>query len=195
MQLSGRSRDSTGPMALRGPGVLELFVYGTLMRGFRNHDLFCRGFLGVREAQVRGRLYDGPGYPFLEVPDEDVLALGTSRPMDDVATQERLGRQLRRFPEADPASTEPGAWGLVHGELLYLDCPERRLPAIDGLEGFRPGNPSLYLRVLVPVAVAGACEIAWTYVVADACTTQRRLQSGRWPEKPSGGRRPSPWNS
>ena len=192
MEPGGRARDSTGPTAGRGPGVLKLFVYGTLKRGFRNHDRFCRGFLEVREAQVRGRLYDGPGYPFLEVPDEDVLALGTSRPLDDVVTQERVGDQARPFPGLDPASIETGAWGLVYGELIYLDFPERRLPAIDGLEGFRPGNPSLYLRVLVPVAVDGACEIAWTYVVADACTGQRRLHSGRWPERPWGGRRLSP---
>lgn len=192
METGGRSRDSKGPSAGRGPGVLKLFVYGTLKRGFRNHDLFCRGFLDLREAQVRGRLYEGPGYPFLEVPDEDILALGTSRPLDDVATQEGLGQQLRRFCGADAAATETGAWGLVHGELLDLGLPERRLPAIDGLEGFRPGKPSLYLRVLVPVAVDRACEVAWTYVVADACTGQRRLQSGRWPEKHWGGRRPSP---
>ena len=187
MEAGGRFRDSTGPSVGPGPQVLKLFVYGTLKRGFPNHDRFCRDFLDLREGQVRGRLYEGPGYPFLEIPDEDVLAVGTSRPSDDVVTQERLGEQLQRFPEADPASTETGAWGLVHGELIYLDFPERRLPAIDGLEGFRPGNPSLYLRVLVPVAVDGACEIAWTYVVADACTTQRRLHSGRWPEKPWGG--------
>ena len=47
--------------------VLRLFVYGTLKRGYGNHDRFCQGVLEIREAQVRGRLYEGPGFPVLEV--------------------------------------------------------------------------------------------------------------------------------
>ena len=54
--------------------LLRLFVYGTLKRGYWNHDLFCEGVLEIREAQIRGRLYEGPGFPVLEVPDEDILA-------------------------------------------------------------------------------------------------------------------------
>ena len=71
-------------------GMLRLFVYGTLKRGYWNHDAFCLGVLEVREAQVRGRLYEGPGFPLLEVPEEDVLASGTADPLADVATQARL---------------------------------------------------------------------------------------------------------
>ncbi len=41
-------------------GVLRLFVYGTLKRGYWNHAPFCRGALAVQEAQVRGRLFEGP---------------------------------------------------------------------------------------------------------------------------------------
>ena len=46
-------------------GVLRLFVYGTLKRGYWNHDPFCRGVLAIQEAQVRGRLFEGPGFPVL----------------------------------------------------------------------------------------------------------------------------------
>ena len=60
--------------------MLRLFVYGTLKRGYWNHDLFCRGVLAIQEAQVRGRLFEGPGFPVLEVPDEDILAHGTGDP-------------------------------------------------------------------------------------------------------------------
>ena len=46
--------------------TLKLFVYGTLKRGYRNHDDFCEGVPEIREGQVRGRLYDGSGFPVLE---------------------------------------------------------------------------------------------------------------------------------
>ena len=46
--------------------------------------------LEIREAQVRGRLYEGPGFPVLEVPDEDILAYGTANHLADVATQAGL---------------------------------------------------------------------------------------------------------
>ena len=59
--------------------LLRLFVYGTLKRGHWNHDAFWEGVLDIRDAQIRGRLSEGPGFPLLEVPDEDVFAHGTGR--------------------------------------------------------------------------------------------------------------------
>ena len=143
-------------------GMLKLFVYGTLKRGYWNHDAFCEGVLEIREAQVRGCLYEAPGFPVLEVPDEDVLAHGTADPLADLATQ--------------------GAWGAVYGELITFDDPETRLPPIDRLEGFRPGGRSLYRRVLVPATVDGARELAWVYTVEATRIKRRRIVSGRWPE-------------
>ena len=60
--------------------------------------------------------------------------------------------------------------------------PKSRLPAIDRLEGFRPGGSSLYRRVLVPVTVNGARDIAWVYTVETAGIKRRRIVSGRRPE-------------
>ena len=74
------------------------------------------------------------------------------------------------------------AWGAVHGELLTFDDAESRLPAIDRLEGFRPGGHSLYRRVLVPTAVDGFHELAWVYTVETIGIQRRRIVSGRWPE-------------
>ncbi|MFA5654996.1 MAG: gamma-glutamylcyclotransferase [Desulfomonilia bacterium] len=57
-----------------------------------------------------------------------------------------------------------------------------RLPAIDRLEGFHPGGPSLYRRVLVPVLVNGAVLPAWLYM--DENPMSRRftpLGESRWP--------------
>ena len=44
-------------------------MYGTLKRGYWNHNAFCEGVLEIWEAQIRGRLYEEPGFPVLEVPD------------------------------------------------------------------------------------------------------------------------------
>ena len=163
-------------------GMLRLFVYGTLKRGYWNHDAFCLGVLEVREAQVRGRLYEGPGFPVLEVPDEDILAYGTANHLADVATQARLPDWVGSAPRPAPECATAGAWGAVYGELLSFNDPESRLPAIDRLEGFRPGGSSLYRRVLVPVIVEGACELAWVYTVEETGIKRRRIVSGCWPE-------------
>ena len=162
--------------------VLRLFVYGTLKRGCRNHRSFCQGVVEIREASVRGRLYQGPGYPILEVPKDDILAQGTTHPLADAATQARLSDQvqskLRRLPE----SATRDAWGAVYGELLTFDDPQTRLPPIDRLEGFRPAGRSLYRRVLVPASVDGARRLAWVYTVENLGIARHRIASGRWPE-------------
>ena len=162
--------------------VLRLFVYGTLKRGYGNHDRFCRGALEIREARVRGRLYEGPGFPVLEVPDEDILACGTADPLADVATQARLSARLGSCSQAIPESATRASWGAVSGELLTFDDPESRLPAIDRLEGFRPGGSSLYRRVLVPVAVSDTQQLAWVYTLEATRIKRRRILSGCWPE-------------
>lgn len=153
------------PLKENTQGMLRIFVYGTLKRGFWNHDRFCRGVLDIREAEVRGRLYEmHSGIPVLQVPDGDVLAHGSPDPLADVATQAHLSEQLASYPEPALQSATAGDWGRVYGELLTFDDPETRLPAIDRLEGFRPGGPSLYRRVLVPVQVDGAVCPVWLYV-------------------------------
>ena len=148
-----------------------MFVYGTLKRGHANHDLFCRGYLGVEEASVRGRLYDLPlGYPALVVPEEDVRAIGTADPAGDVSEQRRLNRAAVRRAD-DPR---------VHGELFTFDDPEARLPALDRLEGFDPDGPSPYRRVLIPAETAGGAGVlVWAYVTEDSTGTH--LPGGRWP--------------
>ncbi|GAB6908734.1 AIG2 family protein [Desulfosarcina cetonica] len=170
------------PLKENTQGMLRIFVYGTLKRGFWNHDRFCRGVLDVREAEVRGRLYEmHSAIPVLQVPDWDVLAHGTSDVWTDVATQARLSEQLASYPEPALQSATAGDWGRVYGELLTFDDPETRLPAIDRLEGFHPGGPSLYRRVLVPVCITGMAQPAWLYT-GDSCLQPdlRLIPSGTW---------------
>lgn len=151
--------------------AILVFVYGTLKRGERNHDAFCGGAMTTEETTVRGRLYDLPaGYPALVVPEEDVHALGTADPSRDAAEGGRHSA-VGAGPAGDLA---------VFGELLTFDDPEIRLPVLDTLEGFVPGDPSSpYCRVLIPTFTEnGATQLAWAYVVNEA--SGRRLPSGRW---------------
>jgi gamma-glutamylcyclotransferase (GGCT)/AIG2-like uncharacterized protein YtfP len=120
---------------------------------------------------VRGRLYDLPsGYPALEVPKEDIRAIGTAGPLHDASEQRHLDRT---------GVYRPGDI-LVSGELFTFDDPEERLPALDRLEGFDPGRPSLYQRVLIPAETSGGIGVlAWAYVIEEPSGTY--LPGGRWP--------------
>jgi len=162
--------------------MLRLFFYGTLKRGFWNLDRFCRGVLDIRETEVRGRLYEmHTGIPVLQVPDGDILAHGTLDHLADVATKARFSEQLAGIPpELALQSATASDWGRVYGELLTFD-DRRHLPAIDRLEGVRPGGSSLYRRVLVPVCITGMAQSAWLYV-GDSCLRPdlRLSSSGSW---------------
>lgn len=168
------------------PQLLRLFVYGTLKHGFWNHDRFCRGVLTVEDAVVRGRLFETPsGIPVLQVPEEDILAVGTINPLADVATQVHVTAHMSN-PEPTPdliPKTGAGAhWGPVYGELLTFNNPETCLPAIDRLEGFHPGGPSLYRRVLVTVCMnRGKTLSAWVYVAGSNMNGRfKSLPDGTW---------------
>ncbi len=120
-------------------------------RSHTNHELFCSGYLNVEEATVRGRLYDLPsGYPALVVPKENTQAMGTADPIRDASEQRRLRTAA---PHRTGVYSPDGK--LVSGELFAFDDLEERLLALDRLEGFDPGQPSLYRRVLIPVETSG----------------------------------------
>ena len=121
---------------------IQLFVYGTLKRGFHNHR-FCAQARDIQPAWTWGRLYHlRAGYPALEVPDPLILAHGSDRPLHDA----RLQTKSPPFPAGKP----DGDWDWIGGELVTLADADRDLPPIDRLEGFRPDDaryPSLYDRV------------------------------------------------
>ena len=181
--------NQTEPSNANTSGMLRLFVYGTLKRGFWNHDRFCRGVLAVEDALVRGRLFEtSSGIPVLQVPEEDILAVGTTNPLADVATQAHVTARMSNpepTPDRLPNKGTGAPWGPVYGELLAFDDPETRLPAIDRLEGFHPGGPCLYRRVLFPVQVNGADLPAWLYVSEDPISGRLTpLGGSRWHRKP-----------
>ena len=175
----------TEPLKPNTNGMLRLFVYGTLKRGFWNHDRFCRGVLAVEEGMVRGRLFETPsGIPALQVPEEDILAVGTTNPLADVATQAHVTACMSNpepTPDRLPKKVTGAPWGPVYGEILTFDDPVIRLPAIDRLEGFHPGGPCLYRRVLVSAQANGTELPVWLYV--GEVTSNRSfkpLPSGKW---------------
>lgn len=153
---------------------LNLFVYGTLKRGQSNHERFCRGLISVQEATVRGHLYELPfGFPALVVPETEVRATGTTNYLTDA--------EAGRYEEAEVSET-PSSWDTVWGELLVFDDPEKRLPMLDGLEFFRPGEESFYKRVLIPATLAetGTTLLAWAYAIESASGLY--LPGGHWPD-------------
>jgi len=185
MNPMNQAMNPTEPLKPNTNGMLRLFVYGTLKRGFWNHYRFCRGVVTVEDALVRGRLFEtSSGIPILQVPEEDILAVGTTDPLADVATQVRVVARMSN-PEPTPGRLPKkgtGApWGPVYGEILTFDDPETRLPAIDRLEGFRPGGPCLYRRVLVSAQANGTELPVWLYVFEVTSNRSfKPLPSGKW---------------
>jgi gamma-glutamylcyclotransferase (GGCT)/AIG2-like uncharacterized protein YtfP len=145
------------PVVTHPAPLLQLFVYGTLKRGGRFHERYCKGVLSIEAASVRGRVQQLPqGYLALVVPEQTILAQGTT---DAAADARRQASVVAEGEAHDPS------WSDVPGELLTFDDPQTRLPRIDKLEGFRPGAESLYRRVLIPIRCAtGSSLAAWAYV-------------------------------
>ena len=147
---------------------LRIFVYGTLKRGFSNHERYCKGLLRAEPACLTGRLYKLTAQiPVMIIPDRQVLARGSADIAADVQTQEKQEASLRREKTTlEDITGMPGDnWRKVCGELFRFGDPGSRLPSIDFLEDFQPGQPSTYNRVLVPVTLPDGSETtAWVYV-------------------------------
>jgi gamma-glutamylcyclotransferase (GGCT)/AIG2-like uncharacterized protein YtfP len=155
--------------------MTTLFCYGTLKRGYWNHEIYCSEAISIEAATVRGKLYGLPsGIPVLEVPDEDILAVGTNDPLADARTQ-----ALVTIP---PSISEPNGWGVIHGEIMVFEKPCVDMPPIDRLEGFSPGQVSLYRRVLVPVITSsGNVILAWCYVASSLNRNEKPTGKCVWP--------------
>ena len=106
------------------------------------------------DAVVRGRLLETCcGIPILQVPEEDLLAVGNTNPRADVARMSNPEPTPDRLPKKGTGAPRAP----VYGKIPTFDDPEEtRLPAIDLLEGFHPGGPCLYRRVLTSALVHGS---------------------------------------
>ena len=152
--------------------ILRLFVYGTLKRGYWNHQRFCAQARSIEPAVVWGRLYHlHAGFPALEVPEGLILARGTADPLADARRQQEIGTPRFGRPTGD--------WDLISGELVTFTDPQRDLPPIDRLEGFRPGGHSMYQRGMVAVLCGRTSIPAWTYWMP-CIDNGTRLDTGVW---------------
>lgn len=158
-----------------------LLVYGTLKRGYWNHDRYCRNAIDIRPATTWGRLYTLPaGYPALEIPEEHILAHGTADPLADATIQARIAKEVANMP-VQPSPL--GEWDLIHGELITFTDPVRNLPPIDYLEGFLPVGHCLYRRQLTLVYAGCTCAPGWVYTMRGECLRKATyLPGGIWPE-------------
>ena len=166
-----------------------LFAYGTLKKGSPAHTRWCSQARAPVPARCAGALFLHPdGYPVLFVEPETVLANGGSDTVADarMAQKPATRRGTRLNCLAPLQSTRAGRTAGVQGELLAFARGALPLAELDAYEGFTPGAPSLFVRVLVQVELLETREQrhAWTYVagplVAEVPLT--RLVSDRWPE-------------
>jgi hypothetical protein len=98
-----------------------------------------------------------------------------------MAAQARFAEDLASILDPVPESATAGDCGPVYGELLTFDDPGTRLPAIDRLEAFHPGGPSLYRRVLVPVCIDGRKVPSWLYASGPRLEGGlKELNNGPW---------------
>lgn len=171
---------------------VPLFVYGTLKQGFSGHLHVCAAADEPVPARCPGSLFLHPdGYPVLMVESAAVLALGTGNACHDAMTAARAGANVRRPTSAELAAaiarppTADGGSGGVAGELMNIPPDSPRLRDIDAYEAFRPGAPSLFVRVLVRVSAANAPadRCAWTYAAGAlmADVPLEPLRGGTWP--------------
>lgn len=150
--------------------MLRVFVYGTLKRGQRNHDNYCRDAAAILPATTVGRLFDLPfGFPGIRVPDSAIHATGSPDYLADAREQQATPPRFQ---------TPEHPWSLVYGELISFP-DANSLSRLDALEGYVPGERGLYLRVLIPVMVEAETSLAWAYALTQEAGS--RLPDGSWP--------------
>ena len=156
---------------------LRIFVYGTLKRGYWNHDRFCSQAVSIEPATTWGRIYHLPaGFPALVIPPESILATGTADPIADTRLQNET-----KIPQSGFINPQSGDWDLIHGELMTFSDPLMDLPPIDRLEGFNPHGRSMYDRVLTAAESKGVLRTCWIYFGReDILRGGQRLPDGCW---------------
>ncbi len=158
---------------------IVIFVYGTLKRGGRYHNRFCKYGKDIVPASVWGRLYDGDlGYPLLSIPQEAVLAEATNDPAADAELQRTFESKNRSEPRCPVGDRDT-----VYGELITFPDPLRSLPPIDQLEDFQADrDTNLYFRRLVMTQTDHGPRPAWLYTSHPKLIEGARIvHGGDWP--------------
>ena len=157
------------------PEMVDLFVYGTLKRGFANHRAFCRRAIRIRTAAIARAIFDLPvGYPAVQIPGDSILLEAGPDPVRDAGRQRLVRKPVS--PEVEGEGREP-----VHGEWIRLPDPARTLPALDALEGVRADGRGEYRRALVAASTEEGPRALWVYWMPQLPPGARHLPGGVWP--------------
>lgn len=155
--------------------TFNLFVYGTLMRGFRSNMYYIPKDSEMLEGKITGNLYHyRAGFPMVEIFNNQKSITGSYDYLQDIEKQEDLNRVE---PECLPFNLD---YGKVYGELYKIPYDEDVLSALDSYEGFSPDNSSHYTRTLVPVQTSKGLIWAWVYNVLEMPSACVRIYSGDW---------------
>ncbi len=122
------------------------------------------------------RVLKDPGPVFIPAPVLEDLEI--------IRWRRRPTRRRRRpgpsqGPHAPTRGKHPTPRRRIHGECITLPDLAQSLPSFDYLEGFRPGRPSLYQRILVPITGNSGTHIAWTYSMFGPLQDER-VSCGSW---------------
>lgn len=142
--------------------TFNLFVYGTLMRGFRANS-FIPDNAEMYKGKVTGNLYHyATGFPIVEILKHPQSVVGTRDYLGDISKQNDLNRV---HPECLPFDLN---YGRVYGELYKIPFEDYEdisdiIQNLDSYEGFTPeSSHNLYDRTLVPVQTDQ--EITWSWI-------------------------------
>jgi gamma-glutamylcyclotransferase (GGCT)/AIG2-like uncharacterized protein YtfP len=154
---------------------LNLFVYGTLMQGFRANSFIPKNSV-MSFGKIVGRLYHySAGYPIVKIPKSKDTVEGSMDYEKDLSIQENKNGISTTLEKVD-------GFDFVYGELYEIPYTEEVLERFDSYEGFT-GNfkTSLYKRTLVPVQLGdGSCKFAWVYNMDNIPINTVYIPSGYW---------------
>ena len=158
---------------------IPLFVYGTLMSGFRANKLIPKK-AEKYNGYISGNLYYCmAGYPVADIVKSDLSYYGTKKYAADFSKQLSLSKNY--VPKSLPRHCE---YGIVYGELYKLPCKDASgvLSCIDLYESFSDDPDScLYRRVLVPVQLEdGSYVWGWVYTMDYPPKNSIKIPSGSW---------------
>lgn len=155
--------------------TFNVFVYGTLMRGFRSNR-FIPADAEMMEGKIVGNLYHFiSGYPIANILRHPQSITGSGDYKEDMALQDDRNRVE---PECLPFNLK---YGRIHGELYKIPYNEEVIASLDSYEGFEPdSNYCLYLRTLVPVQTKDSIIWAWVYNMDKIPAHSIQILSGDW---------------
>lgn len=112
--------------------MIDVFVYGTLLRGERNHGVVAPYLKAVQPGMVRGRMYDVGTYPALVLGTDDHLVVGEwftvtgagLKAMDALEEYFGPGHPDNEYERVQVADVSNGRSGWVYVWEDNRQCPE-----------------------------------------------------------------------